>query len=373
MLERIYIDNFKCLVNFELKLYPKNLFLGANGVGKSTVLYVLSKLQRFVTKNEKITDIFDQKDITRWQKKNIQLFEIEVLGSEGLYKYVLEIEHDLDREISRLKNESLYLDNKMLFNFKIEIENNYPVGMGYLYNDSLNSKGIPFPCDWFRSGLGAIHERHDNKKLMWFKKWLSCLQIVKINTDTISTETSKEEEKLNYNASNYVSWLRHLSQSERRYFKVLEQELSELISNFEVFNFKSSGDKKILELEFSNKIKYRLDELSDGQKALLVLYTLFYCSPNNSVVCIDEPENFLALPEIQPWLDLIYDLCEENEIQVILISHHPKIINWLANKHGHWFSKQEGGHIRTQRLAKENNDTGLSISDLVETGWIYES
>jgi AAA15 family ATPase/GTPase len=45
MLKRIYIDNFRCLVNFELNFDSINLFLGGNGSGKSTVFEALRKLQ----------------------------------------------------------------------------------------------------------------------------------------------------------------------------------------------------------------------------------------------------------------------------------------------------------------------------------------
>ncbi|WP_228061118.1 MULTISPECIES: AAA family ATPase [unclassified Coleofasciculus] len=48
MLKRIYIDNFRCLVNFELDVNMINLFLGSNGTGKSTVFEVLQKIQAFV-------------------------------------------------------------------------------------------------------------------------------------------------------------------------------------------------------------------------------------------------------------------------------------------------------------------------------------
>ena len=43
MLKKIYIDNFKCLVNFELAFDSINLFLGPNGAGKSAVFDVLRK------------------------------------------------------------------------------------------------------------------------------------------------------------------------------------------------------------------------------------------------------------------------------------------------------------------------------------------
>ena len=38
MIKRLYIDNFKSLVNFELQLQDLTLLLGPNGVGKTSVL-----------------------------------------------------------------------------------------------------------------------------------------------------------------------------------------------------------------------------------------------------------------------------------------------------------------------------------------------
>ncbi|MEQ9370026.1 MAG: AAA family ATPase [Coleofasciculus chthonoplastes F3-SA18-01] len=57
MLTRIYIDDFRCLVNFEVKLENNiSLFLGGNGSGKTTVFNVLEKLQKFIIGNTKISE-----------------------------------------------------------------------------------------------------------------------------------------------------------------------------------------------------------------------------------------------------------------------------------------------------------------------------
>ena len=44
MIRRLYIDNYKCFSNFELRLdkLPCSMIIGANGSGKSTVAEVLS-------------------------------------------------------------------------------------------------------------------------------------------------------------------------------------------------------------------------------------------------------------------------------------------------------------------------------------------
>ncbi|MDF5710119.1 MAG: AAA family ATPase [Nostoc sp. S4] len=54
MLKRIYIDNFRGLVNFEVNFDSINLFLGGNGTGKSTVFEVLRRIQTFVNGDRKV-------------------------------------------------------------------------------------------------------------------------------------------------------------------------------------------------------------------------------------------------------------------------------------------------------------------------------
>jgi len=38
MIKRIHVDNYKCLINFELMLDDSSLLIEANGVGESSVL-----------------------------------------------------------------------------------------------------------------------------------------------------------------------------------------------------------------------------------------------------------------------------------------------------------------------------------------------
>ena len=52
---------------------------------------------------------------------------------------------------------------------------------------------------------------------------------------------------------------------------------------------------------------------------------------------VDEPENFLALGELQPWLEAMNDAWEERDIQFVIISHNPRTLNW-HNKNAMIFS-----------------------------------
>ena len=90
-------------------------------------------------------------------------------------------------------------------------------------------------------------------------------------------------------------------------------------------------------------------------------------------MCIDEPENFLALPEIQPWLLKMADKAEEKACQVFLISHHPELINYLAASKGYWFEGVSGRTIRVHAIhADDETRPGLPISELIARGWLND-
>ena len=223
-------------------------------------------------------------------------------------------------------------------------------------------------CKEMSSGLGSVQERPHNKKLCWFKQWLEKLFIVHLNPGSITVDMDREESHPELDLSNYVAWLNYWNNENSEGVFSVVNELKEIIKGFSSFKFSQSGLKKILEVKINNYL-YRFDELSDGQKVLAALYTLIYCVPEGSIICIDEPENFLALPEIQPWLNVLHEQSHERNLQVLLISHHPSLINHLSSDAGLWFSREQY-HTRIEKITKPDED-GLSLAELIEIGWIY--
>lgn len=380
MLKRLYIHNYKCLVNFEINFDKDiSLFLGLNGSGKSSLITALYEVQNFILFNVRLDDkkietknrVFDTSTLTRWGGETLQKFEIEIEGNAGNYKYILEIEHQPDRNFARVKNESLSFNNQSLFKFWIEEEGGKPIGKGKLFSDSqANKEGVFYASDWFSSGLGSVQGRYDNTKLTWFKNWLHNLFIVHINPSAMRIDMEWEDTHPELDLSNYVAWLNYWNNENSEGVFSVVTELKKIIKGFSSFKFSQFGLKKILEVKINNQF-YRFDELSDGQKTLAALYTLIYCVPENSTICIDEPENFLALPEIQPWLNALSEQVREKNLQVLLISHHPSLINFLAPDSGYWFSKQNN-HSRLEKITEQDSD-GLSLAQLIEIGWMYGS
>lgn len=376
MLTRIYIDNFKSLVNFEINLTDSiSILLGNNGSGKSTVFEVLRKLQKFIINQEKVSEIFRSSDLTRWEKRLIQRFELDIQTQQGSYQYSLEIEHiEGGYTPPRIRHEKLTMDAQILSELNIEFEDNKPVAKARIYNDDANREGLTLPFfDWSRSLVGYVQERHDNKKLSFFKKQIANFFIVNINpfAMTSTSDAYQEDSHPTEDMSNYVSWYNYISGQQGKILK-LTGELQKILDGFDSFRIDPSGEVKILSAIFNkpSKSSYKFNELSNGQKTLIALYTLIYCAPDEDyILCIDEPENFIALPEIQPWLNTLFDNCPENNGQAILISHHPVFINYLATHSGHWFERQNNDVTRIKSIT-EQEESGLSLSQLIELGWI---
>jgi predicted ATPase len=370
MLKRIYIDNFRTLVNFELNFDSINLFLGNNGSGKSTVFDVLLKIQTFISGDKKLEGIFKASDCTRWRKNSLQKFELEIEGNSGVYKYELGVERS--KKETYISYENLYYNEQVLF------KNND--GRAVIYNDDF-SVSSDFPFSLPQSTLTLINSDFNNTKISWFKERLERLFIFQVLPYEMVDDSRQEETKLTSKMENFVSWYRYISQDQGKIAELIPI-LQEALEGFVSFKFeKLSGEHRSLILRFSseedknNIIDYRLSELSDGQKTLLALYTLIYCTQSEDyTLCIDEPENFLALPEIQPWLRQLYDFCDERKLQALLISHHPVLINYLLDSPiGYWFERQSNAPVRVKPISNEEaKETGLPISELIARGWLYD-
>ncbi|MBF0109992.1 MAG: AAA family ATPase [Magnetococcales bacterium] len=365
MLRRIYIDNFRCFVNFELQFDAINLLLGANGSGKTSVFDILRRLQEFVSGDVRVHDVFPTTDLTRWQTGERQRFELEITAENDHYAYSLVINHDVERRRMRVSEERLDWNGKPLFACE--------EGLAQLYRDN-HSLGPQYPFDWHLSAVGTLHERPDNQKLTRFKRELARLIVVRPIPLLMERESRGEKERLSHRMENFVSWYRHLAQEHMGAMVTLLGELKSVLPGFNSLSLKESGeDTRSLKIVFAppgggRPLSFDFSELSDGQKMLVALYTLVFGLKDERVsLFIDEPDNFLALREIQPWLSNLHDAVGESVEQAVLISHHPEIINYLGGAHGRWLARDAQGPVRVN--AAPESIQGLSLADTVVRGW----
>lgn len=366
MLKRIYVNNYRCLVNFELTLDRLTLLMGPNGGGKSTLFDVLYGIRRLIADNARLTEVFPPDDLTAWVSSTEQSFELGLEGNEGLFSYKLVISHTADLRKQKIHQECLTHDGKPIFEFLD--------GQVQLYHDDYTI-GPPYSYDWSMSALAGVAARHDNKKLTWFKEWVRKLFILSLQPKAMASETEDETDWLNRDGTNFSSWYRYISQEHQDKILPLAEELRKVIPGFYAFKLEAAGKRKILKVGISNDadlhktVFFDFDRVSDGQRVLIVLYCLLTGMRDlGHTVFLDEPENYLALQEIQPWLMKLNDACGEGFPQTVLISHHPELVDYLGAEWGRWLEREPLGQTRVKGMP-ETTEPGLKLSEIVARGW----
>ncbi len=374
MLQRIFVDNYRCLVDFECHLAAKQLLLGSNGSGKSTLFDVLSVLRDFCIRGESADDRLVGHTRTRWVKDDAtQVFELDVLGSAGKYRFRLVVDEWGSPARPRVVTEEVYFDDKPIFQFaKAEV---------HLFNDRHEDK-VQYPFDWHRSALATIAERKDNSKLTWFKRWLGGLYHVNPDPRRMTPVASRETACPASDLSNFADWYRHLRLESDD--AELQADLRDAIGGFVSVDLPEAGlGNRVLRLRLTLDENgdgkttpywfYNFDELSDGQRVLVGLYAvLHFALKNEATICFDEPDNFIALRELQPWLTKVLNRVDDNVgAQVLIASHHPELLNRMAFQDGLLLDRPDGGGVRVRRF-DDSDKTGLSPAEIVARGWERE-
>lgn len=367
MIKRLYIDNYKSLVNFDLTLEELTLLLGPNGVGKTSVLDVMFALRRLLSGEAKVTDpeVFPTSTLTRWQQRDKQVMEVDVVLNGDEMRYRLEIEHEREVRRARIALEKLESNGRPLFEFHL--------GEVHLYRDNY-SPGPVFGADWTESDLARVPPRDDNRRLTRFLEFMRKIIVCGLYPASFETESSTEDPFLKRDARNFASWYRHILLERQELVPEFTKALQEVIDGFRGIRMEKVGlDTRALMVmfdQFNQRYELRLNEISDGQRALIALYSLVRLAAGQGyTLFLDEPDNYLALTEIQPWIIGLADACGGDVPQAVLCSHHPELIDYLGGDRGLVLRRESSGVT----VARPSNDLaiegGLKLSEVIARGW----
>jgi predicted ATPase len=362
MLRRIYIDNFLCFVNFEYRPEKKQLFLGDNGSGKSSLLTAVRYLKQFVKGDQ---NPFTLATRTRWQDRPLQVLELEAYLDGLVFEYRVEIRFSSENRHLSVNLERLKVSGSPVF----ELANGQ---IRFFPNDSGETAGVPLETTKSALYLSQLSNRHVRR----FVEWMNSVHCFRIDEYPFAMDESaeREESEPDFELENLAGWYRHLIQAFPDENVTFLSSLRETLNGFQALRFSSDEDGiRRLRADFtgekSGKVTYSIAELSEGQRCLVALYMiLHFVLSKGHPVFIDEPDNFIALREIQPWLLSAEAAVDDNSGQLILISHHPEILNQWASQYGLRFFREGNGQVRTERFRPDPKGD-LQPSELIARGW----
>ena len=288
-------------------------------------------------------------------KSTIQEFEVEFELGERQFVYIIHLEQAVSME-PRITKETARCNGKLLYTRDLG-----SVDFG---------GGSGFPLDWRQAALPSIQSANEGwTEIGLLQKAFANLTILQPNVFAFENESKQENYFPNHNLSNLTSWYRHLA-LDLEFTDVLRESLKEIWpDDFATLKLNDAGiSAKWLGLRFHGLDQLRFDQLSDGERMLIGLYMIHAALKvgNVNTVMIDEPDNYVSLQELQPWLLSIGELIDKNH-QVLIISHNSEILE--SNPSGSVFFWRDN-HSSPTRIGPANISDGLSFGEALVRGWV---
>ena len=364
MITRLYVNNFRCLVAFEAKFDSFCVLCGQNGAGKSSVFDALAVLRDLASANKTVEQAISYHDHTNWLDSKVIEFEVDIQAKTHTFTYRLYIEQVTDNVPPRIIQEQAKCDGKVLFERDMQ---------GVRLSKTKGEQ-TGFPLDWRQAALGAIQPAYDRQEIKILQQALDSVLILRPDPILMQSESKEERTQPDLNLTNLVSWFRFLFH-DQEWGQHLRDALQGIWPDFRSFKLVSTGLQAMtLQLRFDAKGNQEsgtlfIDQLSSGEKMLIGLYMIRSALATGAAqtILIDEPDNFVGLPELQPWVLSLMELLAK-DTQAIVISHHPEILNTAGETFGRYLWRDN--HTSPTRIGPLRTVEGLSLSEAITRGWV---
>ena len=343
MLKRVSIQNFKSLKDVTLDLQKVNLLIGPNNSGKTNFLKALE-----VANNLNKNVYYVGRDVC-YLKHNT---------NSPTFYYVFD--DTLPWAVSGDYNHYRIAENDENKDYPVD-DITLKVGQGS------NRELIELPDDFKENPVSY------NKDV-----FLHNLQYNLINVRIYKPDPNKltkpgpvgtGEEILNADCSNLVGFLDlMLGKYRRPVFNRTEKDISTCIPEFDEINLEDAtpttdlkkiyGDKSFKRIGLTNSkqgVTYWADELSEGTLYFLALLCIINQPNPPKILLLEEPEKGIHPRRIFEVIQFILRLVEEKDVQVIMTTHSPIVVDMFKDmpESVFIFDKDEEGATHVKNLQRD--------------------
>lgn len=367
MIHRLTVDNFRSLVDFTWVPREETLVLGYNGSGKTSVLDALDAIRTLTTGESYLTKPLSRKDYSRFSYSDAVTLNLILEADEETFDYRVALHFQKERGEIYLFEEALTSSRGGAFLLEAGALHYRDVP-----SDTYTDAALP-TTQSAASFLGA------NPNTPFVRRFLDALRsIVSVRPipPKVHRQAEQPEDRPSRSFDNFVAWYWNYS-TNGSYSRAMLGLLENVWPEFDHLKIERYGREtwglgavfKQAE-RTTGELSLDFDELSDGERMLVMLYALvaYQKSQPATTIIIDEPDNFVSLLELQPWLRTLLDTRPEGG-QIILVSHNPEIIQTMGEERVAWFSRED--HLSpTQVTTLPPNHSGLSLPERLARGWI---
>lgn len=348
MIKRLYVNNFRCLENFELPVGGKSsiLLFGKNGAGKSTVSFALALLQKLARGTNRVGQLVSPKDFFLGRADAPMRFEVEVELSGQRYQYDLALELAPGFRELRVLREQLTVAGQPIYSrerAKVSVWR--------------NGAELPaeFAMDWHLVALPIIQEQSETDPVLLFKRWLARSIIIAPVPSLITGESSGETLEPSRDVQNLGAWFAGLiANSPAAYVTIADYLKNGVLEDFwDVKNPLVGSETRSLLLQFrhnSTSLSIPFGVLSDGEKCYFICaLVLAVNAAYGPIFCFwDEPDSHISLDEVGHFITALRRSFENGGGQILLTSHHDETIRRFSNENTLVLSRKN--HLEPTRV-----------------------
>jgi predicted ATPase len=364
MLRRLYVHNYRCLENFELKFEDMHsvLLIGRNGSGKTTVGTALEVLQKIARGSNRVGGLVVPSDLSMGRSQVPMRFELEVDLEGAAFSYTLALELPEGFRELRVLEERLTVNGTDVFSREVA-----RVTVERPDRDSSSSFGI----DWHLVALPIVQLPSRNDEIRTFSNWLANALILQPIPQGMKGDSETETLQPNRHVENLGEWLSGLLVSAPSAYARMESYLKQVMPDFLAIKNPPVGARgRDLSVQFGEKrdfVEFSLKQLSDGEKCFLVFGLVMAANEEyGPLLCFwDEPDNFLAPSEVSPSIMMLRKSFERSGGQLIVTSHNPEAIRRFSDENTLVLYRNSHQEPTLARSVEEIRATGDVHGDLV--------
>ena len=330
MIRRFYVNNFRCLENFELTFSGQSsiLLIGKNGAGKTTIGLALKTLQRIARGTNRVNDLVKPKDLARGRTDVPLRLIIEVELFKRIYEYTIAFELPKGFKELRVSEEKLLVDGEPVFS-----RESAQVNLARLNQDS----AAQFRIDWHLVALPIVQESSEQDPLHIFKQWLANMLVLRPMPALIGGDSNEETLQPNIQVTNFGAWFSGLLAYAPSAYTRIDEYLRQVMPDLrDIKNPTTGTDSRSIVVQFSTElgsVSLPFEDLSDGEKCFMICALVLAANEAyGPLVCFwDEPDNYLAISEVGHFVIALRKAFQSGG-QIIATSHNEEAIRRFSEE-----------------------------------------
>ncbi len=359
MIRRIYIHNYRCFQNFDLKLEDQSsvLILGKNGTGKSALSSALRILQSIAKGDNRVKQFLNVGDFAFNRTDEPVRIELSVELDHKVYDYAVAFELPEGFKEPRVRDEKLTCDGETVYSREeAQVE--------------LLAGSTRFLVDWHVVALPIVQISGQDNPIETLRSWFSRLVLIAPVPSSIIGESREETLYPNEHVSNFAEWFSGVLREYPASYSVIEAFLKQTMPDFMDFQNKKVGEsakKIVVRFEVEKKIlSIELDRLSDGEKAFFVCAVLLGANKHyGPTFCLwDEPDSFVSLSEVGHMVMALRKSFAKSG-QLFVTSHNPETIRKFSDESTLVFDRKSHLEPTRARWLSDLNTKGDLIDSLI--------